>query len=57
MTKTAYTVEEAATQFAVSTWQIREAIRLNNLAAKRVGKQLSILHNNLESWYQTLTDA
>lgn len=57
MSKTAYTVDEAATEFAVSAWQIRNAIAKSDLAAKRVGKQLSILHANLESWYETLPDA
>ncbi|SEB28927.1 helix-turn-helix domain-containing protein [Arthrobacter woluwensis] len=57
MAKTAYTVEEAAEEFAVSAWQIRNAIAKSDLAAKRVGKQLSISHTNLEAWYETLTDA
>lgn len=57
MSKTAYTVEEAAEEFAVSAWQIRNAIAKSDLAAKRVGKQLSIPHASLEAWYETLTDA
>ena len=57
MTKTAYTVDEAAEEFAVSAWQIRNAISKSNLAAKRAGKQLSILHVDLMAWYETLPDA
>lgn len=57
MSKTAYTVDEAAQEFAVSAWQIRNAISKSSLPAKRVGKQLSILHVDLMAWYETLPDA
>jgi hypothetical protein len=57
MSKTAYTVDEAAEEFSVSPWQIRNAIRTADLAAKRVGKSLSISHENMSTWYDTLPDA
>lgn len=56
----AYTIEEAAAATGVSTSTIRKAINTINetpLRAKRVGKKLLIMHDDLVRWLESLPDA
>ena len=45
-----YTVSEAAEKAQVSTWTIREQIRLGLLQARRIGRCLRILADELDRW-------
>lgn len=53
----AYSVTEFAAASGFSEWTIREAIKQNDLVAKRHGKRLVILPDDGRAWLQSLADA
>jgi excisionase family DNA binding protein len=45
-----FTVTEAAEKANVSTWTIREQIRLSHLRAREIGRCKRILSDELDRW-------
>ena len=51
-----YTVSEAALRARVSTWMIREQIRLGHLCARRIGRCTRVLEDELNRWLHDYGD-
>lgn len=50
VTKRGYTREEAAEYAGVSLWKVADAVRSNTLPAKRNGRDIVVLREDLDTW-------
>ena len=55
--KRGFTREQASDYCGISFYKIADAVRSNRLPAKRLGKDIVVLREDLDAWIETWDDA